>query len=158
MSGSALSSLRTRMLPVRSWCSSSDEHVVDDGVYVDRAAVELRRPGQVQQPVDDLRGAERLPLDLFQHLRPGIVLVGALEQHLREARDAGQRRIDFVRHARGEQSDRRHLLGNLELLLELHPGRDVLDDHDRSGDGAFRVPQRRGRDVDEQPPGRLRGA
>ena len=51
------------------------QHVVDDGVDVARAAVDLRRPRQVQQAVDDLRGAERLPLDLLEHLassdRPG---------------------------------------------------------------------------------------
>ena len=70
-----------------------------------------------------------------------IVGVGPLEQHLREARDAGQRRVDFVRDARREQADRRHLLGDLKLLLELHPGRDVLDDHDRAGES--RRPSRR---------------
>ena len=43
-----------------------------------------------------------------------------LEQHLREARDAGERRVDLVRDAGGEQADRRHLLGDLQLLFELH--------------------------------------
>ena len=89
-------------------------------------------PRQVQQPVDDLRGAERLPLDLLEQPRPRILGIGALEQHLREARDAGQRRVDLVRHAGGQQADRRHLLGDLQLLLELHARGDVLEDDDRA--------------------------
>ena len=92
----------------------------------------LRRPRQVQQPVDDLGRAKCLPLDLLKQPRPRIVRVGALEKHLRKARDAGQRRVDFVRHSRGKHADRRHLLGDLQLLLELHAPRDVLDDDDRA--------------------------
>ena len=45
--------------------------------------------------------------------------IGALEQHLREARDAGQRRVDLVRDAGGEQADGGHLLGDLQLLFEI---------------------------------------
>ena len=55
-----------------------------------------------------------------------------LEQHLREARDAGERRVHLVRHAGRQQADRRHLLGDLQLLLELHALGHVLDDDDRS--------------------------
>ena len=82
-----------------------------------------RGPRQVQQAVDDLRGAERLPLDLLEQPRARVLRVGALEQHLREARDAGQRRVDLVRDAGGQQADRRHLLGDLQLLLELRRAR-----------------------------------
>ena len=55
------------------------------------------------------------------------------EQHLRVAGDAGQRRVDFVRDAGGEQAERRHLLGDAQLLFELRPLGDVLEDHDRAG-------------------------
>ena len=101
------------------------QHVGDDDVDVDDASsiAVRRRPRQVQQAVDDLRRAERLPLDLLEQPRPRILGIGALEQHLREARDAGQRRVHLVRDAGGQQADRRHLLGDLQLLLELHAAR-----------------------------------
>ena len=89
-------------------------------------------PRQVQQPVDDLRGAERLALDLLEQPRPRILGIGAFEQHLREARDAGQRRVHLVRDAGRKQADRRHLLRDLQLLFELHAARHVLDDDDRA--------------------------
>ena len=117
-------------------------------------AVDLRRTRQVEQPVDDLGGAERLALDLLEHLRLRIVGLGALHQHLHEARDAGERRVHFVRHAGGQQADGGHLLGDLELLFELHARGNVLDDHDRSRDRVGHVPERRRRDVHEQAPRR----
>jgi len=40
-----------------------------------------------------------------------------------------------VRDAGGEQADRGHLLGNLQLLFELHAVGDVLDDHQHADDG-----------------------
>ena len=83
----------------------------------------LGRTRKIEQAVDDLRRAERLTLNLLEHLVDGIVGVGAFEQHLREARDAGQRRVHFVRDAGGEQPDRRHLFRDLELFLELHASR-----------------------------------
>ena len=49
------------------------QDVVDDGVEIDRAAVDLRGPGEIQQAVDDLGGAERLALDLLEHLGPRVV-------------------------------------------------------------------------------------
>ena len=45
------------------------QHVVDDGVDVDGTWLDLRRPREVQQTIDDLGGAERLPLDLLEQLR-----------------------------------------------------------------------------------------
>ena len=63
------------------------EHVADDRVQIHLDALVRRGAGtrQVQQPVDDLRGAERLPLDLLEQRGLRIARVGALEQHLREA-------------------------------------------------------------------------
>ena len=81
------------------------QHVVDHRVHVDRTAVDLRRPRQIEQAVDDLRRAERLFLDLLEHLRRRIVWVGPLQQHLRVARDAGERRVDFVRDPGREQAE-----------------------------------------------------
>jgi hypothetical protein len=68
-----------------------------DGVEIDRAGVDLGWTRQVEQAVDDLRGAEGLPLDLLQDLGARVFRLGLLQQHLREARDAGERRVDLVR-------------------------------------------------------------
>ena len=46
--------------------------------------------------------------------------------------DPGERRVHLVRHAGGEQAHRRHLLGVLQLLLEPHARRDVVEDQDRA--------------------------
>ena len=99
------------------------QHVVDDDVQVDRARLALRRTREVQQAVDDLGRAERLPLDLLEQAGARVVGIGLFEQHLREAGDAGERRVDLVGHAGGEQADGGHLLRDLELLLELHARR-----------------------------------
>ena len=72
----------------------------------------------------------RHKVDRARREQPHPVELTAAQQHLREARDAGEGRVDLVRHARGEEADRRHLLGDLELLFELDPRRDVLDDDD----------------------------
>ena len=123
------SSRRTLMLPTVELVLEQREDVGDDRVQIDVDPFVRRRAGtrQVEQPVDDLGGAERLPLDLLEQHGLRIVRIGAFEQHLREARDAGQRRVDLVRDAGGEQADRRHLLGNLQLLFEAHAVGDVLD-------------------------------
>ena len=130
------------------------QHVADDGVEVDRRP--LRRIGGVgtrqrEQAVDDARGAERLLLDLLEQLGARIARVGLLEQHLRVARDAGERRVDLVRDARGEQAERGHLLGDAQLLFELRALGDVLEDDDgarlrRRADDRL---QRNHRDVDQ---------
>ena len=67
-------------------------------------------PREIQEAVDDLRRPERLPLDLLQKTRAGVFRIRALEQHLREARDAGQRRVHLVGHAGRQQPERGHLL------------------------------------------------
>ncbi len=80
--------------------------------------------------------------------------VGALQQHLREAGDAGERRVDLVGDAGGQQADGRHLLGHLQLLFELDAGRDVFEDQHRAGDVELAVAvlaQRHDGDVEQQP-------
>ena len=106
--------------------------VIDDAIQIDRRPLAARRPRprQRQQAIDDLRGAEGLALDLFQNLRLRIGRIGVLEQHLRVARNAGQRRVHFVRDAGGEQADGRHLLGDLQLFLETDSVGDVLEQQD----------------------------
>ena len=125
ITGSAASSRRTLMCCSSNWCSSSDSTSLMTALRSTGAtSVPPRRgrPREVQQAVDDLRGPERLAFDLLEQPRARILGIGALQQHLREARDAGQRRVHLVRDAGGEQADRRHLLGDLQLLLELRRG------------------------------------
>ena len=68
--------------------------------------------------------------------RPRIGGVRVLEQHLGVARDAGERRVHFVRDAGRQQADRRHLLRNLQLLLQSRLLGDVLEQQNGAGDGA----------------------
>ena len=134
------------------------EHVGNHFIQVDDGALGLFRgvgPRQVEQPVDDARGAEGLLLDLLEQRRPRIRRIGVLEQHLRVARDAGERRVDLVRHAGGEQAQRGHLFRDAQLLFHLRALGDVFEDHDRAAEGALargRRPslQRHGGQVDEQ--------
>ncbi len=71
----AASSRRTLILAVLELVLEQRQDVVDDGVQVHRPRSSTRRAGprQVQQPVDDLRGPERLALDLLQQPRPRVV-------------------------------------------------------------------------------------
>ena len=53
---------------------------------------------------------------------------GLGEQQLRVRRDAGERRVDLVRDAGGEQAERGQTLLVLQLALEAHAVGDVADD------------------------------
>src|SRR6478672_4652375 len=138
-SGVALSSFRTWMRPVRNWCSRS-------------ASTSLMTALTSTAELSVCAGRARLSRP-FTILAAWIVRLGPLQEHLRKARDAGEGRVDFVRDPRREQANRRHLLRDLKLLLELHAGRNVFDDHNGAGDGAIGIPQRRRGDVDEEGPG-----
>jgi hypothetical protein len=126
------------------------ENVRDGYVEIDRAHVAARRPGEVEQAVDDLRGTERLPLDLLEQLRPRVLRIGLIEQHLGEARDARERRVHFVRHTGREQTDGGHLLRQAQLLLQIGALGDVFENDDPAGLHVLVRVERRNRDVDEQ--------
>ena len=89
------------------------QNITDHRVDVHRRTLAARRaalPRQIEEAVDDLGRPERLPFDLLQKTRAGVFGIRPLEQHLREAGDAGQRRVHLVSHTGGEQPERRHLL------------------------------------------------
>jgi len=65
---------------------------------------------------------KRLPRDFFQYAGLLLVLGDLLGQHLRVCRDHGERRVDLVGHARGEQSDARQLVGLHKAPLEFRRG------------------------------------
>jgi len=91
-----------------------------------------------------------------------VVGIRAAQQHLCKARDAGEGRVHFVCDASGKQTDRGHLVGDLQLLLEMHALGDIFDDddvpHRRHAQGVARRLQRGGRNVDPQALAGLRGA
>ena len=86
------------------------ERVAQQFVEID--ARELRAAGarEVEQAIDDLRGAEGLLRDLFEHRGEPLIVAHVLGQHLRVAGDDGQRRVDLVRDAGGQQADGGELL------------------------------------------------
>ena len=86
------------------------QRVADD--LVDVHFGEFRSAGarEIQQVVDDLRRAERLPRNLFQQPRFLRIALQLLGQHLRVGRNHGQRRIHFMRHAGRQQTNRRKLV------------------------------------------------
>ena len=95
------------------------EGVANDLIQVGGA--ELRGGGarEVQQPVGDFRGAEALLRDLVEHGPQSIVGVRVaaqlLGEHLRVGRDDGQRSVDLVRDAGGQQADGAELVGLRQL-------------------------------------------
>ncbi len=81
------------------------ERFRNDLVEVDGAEFRGAGAREIQQVVDDLRSAEGLARDFFQQRAELGVAIDLLGQHLRVAGDDGQRRIDFMRHAGGQQAD-----------------------------------------------------
>ena len=68
-------------------------------------------------------------------------------QELGVGGDPGERRVDLVGDAGGEEAHRGHLLGVLQLLLEAHAGGHVVEDEDRAVALAGRGLEGRHRDV-----------
>src|SRR4051794_29270313 len=78
-----------------------------------------------------------------------IVFVEHAQQHLRVRRNTGQRRVHFVRHAGGQQTNRRELLALLQLLFESNAGGDVFK-HNKRARLSLRVLQRSEGDVQNE--------
>jgi hypothetical protein len=68
-----------------------------------------------EQVVDDLRGTLRLRVDGLDVLA-GCLVQLSHQKELGEAHDAGERVVEFVRHAGDELADAGHLLGLEEAL------------------------------------------
>ena len=131
------------------------QHVADHLVEVDDGALGCSAAfgrDRLSRPLT-MRAARNVCFSIFSSSGVrGSAGIGLLEQHLRVARDAGQRRVDLVRDAGGEQAERRHLLRDAQLLFQLRALGDVLEDDDacrRSAPPAIAL-QRHRRDVDEQ--------
>ena len=85
---------------------------------------------EVQQRIDDLAGPESLFGNLFQQNRLLHVATQLLGQHLGIGGDNGERRVDFMRYASGQQADGAKLIGLHQLALEFRTLRDVVEQDD----------------------------
>ena len=82
------------------------QRVVKHAVHVHRAEPGSQyRAREVEQIIDDAGGAVGLTADLLQQRVLRVGLGEHAEEHLRVARNAGQRRVDFVRDAGGQKAD-----------------------------------------------------
>ena len=108
------------------------------------------RPRKIQQVIHDFRRPERLLRDLLEQLVPGIFRRDFLTQHLRITRDHGERRIDFVRNAGGEQTDRRQFFALHQLILEADAIGNVIDNDQRAARRSCFIHQRSRREIDDQ--------
>src|ERR1700761_7031107 len=97
--------------------------VAYDRVEIDAAELAGAHAREVEQTVDDLRGAEGLLRNLLEDgLQTRVrCLIGAelLAEHLGIAGDDGQRCVDLVRDAGGEQAYGGELFGLRELRLHV---------------------------------------
>ena len=115
------------------------QHVADDDVQVDRTRVSPPDGRARLSRLLTIFAARNVCCSIFSSsCVRGSSGVGPVEQHLGEARDAGQRRVDLVGHAGREQADRRHLLRQPELLLEVRAIGDVLEHDNPAGLRAVR--------------------
>ena len=76
-----------------------------------------------------------------------MVAAQLLGQHLRVGGDDGQRGVDLVRHAGGQQADGAEFVGLRELGFQRHALGDVVDQHDAAHGNEVAREQRRNGDV-----------
>ena len=122
------------------------ERVADDLVEVGLAELGGGGAGEVEQAVGDFGGAEALLGDLVEHRAEARIAAQLLGEHLRVGGDDGQRGVDLVGDAGGEQADGAELVGLGELGFERDALGDVVDQND-AADGD-EVAREQGRDGD----------
>ena len=81
------------------------QRILDDAIHIHFGKFGAAGARKVQQVIHNLGCAESLFGDFFQQLRLFLVAMELLGEHLRVAGDHGQRRINFMRNAGGQQSD-----------------------------------------------------
>ena len=84
--------------------------VVDNLVQIQLAEFGSAGARKVQQPIHDLRCAERLLSDFVEQRTQPLIAANLLGQHLRIGGDDRERCIHFVRDAGGKQADGGELL------------------------------------------------
>ena len=105
------------------------QHFFHHGIQIHFRKFRRARAREIQQVVDNLARAKCLLDDFLDQLVARIAAGKLLGQHLNVVGDHGQRRIHFVRHARGQQTERSELLVLEQLLFEPHPLRDVVEEN-----------------------------
>ncbi len=119
----------------------------NDCVQIDLAEFRAAGAREIQQAVDDLRGAEGLLRDLFEQRRQPFIAAHLLGEHLRVGGDDGERRIDFMGDSGGKQADGGELFRLAELGFKLHALGDVVDQDDAANRFEIARDQRRDGDV-----------
>src|SRR5579859_2480212 len=104
--------------------------VANDLVEVGVAELGGGGAGEVQEAVGDLGGAEGLLGNTLKQRRKPFVAAHLLGEHLGVAADDGERGVDLVGNAGGEQADGGELVGLRELRFEGDALGDVIDKHD----------------------------
>ena len=125
------------------------EHPADlgeHGVQVERTRLQHLTPPEREQLLRQLGGAVGGALDLAQVARELRVVVRALEQQRRIARDPGQEVVEVVCDAAGEPAEALELLGAQELRLEPLPVGDVAHEGDVEAGDEVRARRRLGDD------------
>src|SRR5260370_20635213 len=125
------------------------QRIRDYLVQTDFGQLRAGGAGEVQEVVDDLRGAERLLCDFLEQPRFLRIRLQLLRQHLRVGGDHLQRRLHFMRNASGQQTDGRKFVGWGKLDFKLDPLRDVVHDHQSPHHVELAGYQRRHRNVDD---------
>ena len=93
--------------------------------------------------------ARKLCCVIFSRTGPSRgIAAHLLREHLRVGRDDGERRVDFVGDAGGEQADGTELVRLCELVFERDAFGDVVDQDDAAHDDEVAREQRRDGDVD----------
>ena len=123
------------------------ESVADDLVEVGFAEFGGGGAGEVEQAVGDFGGAEALLRDLVEHRAEAGVAAQLLGEHLGIRRDDGERGVDFMGHAGGEQADGAELVCLGELGFKRDALGDVVDQDDAAHGNEVAGEQRRNGDV-----------
>ena len=97
--------------------------VADDLVEVGVTKLGGRGAGEVEQAIGDFGGAEALLGDLVEHGAEARIAAQLLGEHLRVRGDDGQRGVDLMSHAGGEQADGTELVSLGELGLRARRAR-----------------------------------
>ena len=120
----------TTICAVLNWCSSSDSvsRMTWFRLVSRNSVVEVRE--KFSRPLA-ISEARKLCCVIFSSTgaEPRIA-AQLLGEHLRVGGDDGQRRIDLVRHAGGQQADGAELVGLRELRFERDALGDVIDKDD----------------------------
>ena len=118
----------TSMCALPNWCSSSVTVSLMILFRSTRDEFGGRGAREIQQRVDDFAGAEGLLGDFFEQRGFFGVARNLFGEHLRVGGDHGQRRVDFMRDAGGQQSDGAEFVGLDQAALEFGAVGDVVED------------------------------